>query len=109
MTPTQEDYARLAEKIGLRLAHYADGDQWEDLDSGEAFEPHFLPFYLADPAQMSRILRAVPLTVGAIPEGGWWAYTDGMGELGYEEIQRVTPEEAVRDCAALALREVSLR
>lgn len=105
MTPSMEDYAALAREIGMELRpnRLLSEEYWFDRHPHKPIRSD-LPAYLAKPAQMSRILRAVPLTVGPVL-GCWWAYTHDMGELGYEESQAPTPEEAVRDAAALALRE----
>jgi hypothetical protein len=104
MTPSMEDYAALAEKIGMWLEPH--GTWWSPWSTGCAAD--LLPAYLAEPAQMSRILRA------DLPGDGWEMYGPIIG-AGWRVIRRRevdaigsaladTPEEAVRDAGALALR-----
>jgi hypothetical protein len=110
MTPEMEDYARLARV--LTMSQNVTGT-WVETEHG-LYDGDFacmaddLPAYLAEPAQMSRILRAqLPGTEWILQR--WrdekWMARRWLAEGGIAVSWADTPEEAVRDAAALALRE----
>jgi hypothetical protein len=105
MTPSMEDYAALARAIGMELRpnRLLSEEYWFDRNPHQPIRAA-LPAYLAEPEQMSRILRAKRINVLPADDGKWvgsvWANDSG----GFIDALADTPEEACRDAAALALR-----
>jgi hypothetical protein len=106
---TADDYARLATEIGMVASRPVDG-AYTDPTQPKGWHVFDLPGYLAEPAQMVRIL-ALPMR-GDLweiePDGARWAvsrvawddYEPSITDSGFAQ----TIGEAVRDCAARALR-----
>ncbi len=111
---TLADYARLAEAIGMKRQTEWRTNKRVWYDGGKPIcteDSGLLEDYLAEPAQMSRILRA------ELPGDQWllnnhhirtseWVVTRSSAHYGLVGSAIAdTPEKAVRDCGALALRE----
>jgi hypothetical protein len=108
MTPEMEDYARLAEEIGMTRNIC---NVWFDTDNSYRVASE-LPAYLAEPAQMSRILDwAVDrylqviltkmdgvLEVDIVPQSA-------TGTRQHVGVEAESIGAGVRDAAALAVRE----
>jgi hypothetical protein len=106
---TADDYARLATEIGMVCECEAGGFWREALGvgrSGIVALDADLPAYLAEPAQMVRIMDSMPMRLNPMVTAGqrrWYAEHRG-DEVVFWAACADTPGEAIRDCAARALR-----
>ena len=114
---TAEDYTRVAVAIGMRHFTLDLGGRMMWCHEARRCVPYSdLPAYLAEPAQMSRImeeLKGLPGHGWLIerfddPDGPEWVVTrlgeDDDGDSWYFPRGAARAGEAVRDCAARALR-----